>query len=165
MKALLIVLALVAGLLIAAALVFVGYGREKFWERVAGSPDRGRVHLMSVRRSSTANDAVASTAGLRADADIVLPSYDESPATLMRRIAQNIETIDPLARRVDDGTDAAHLRYVTYSPGMRFPDLVSVEAFTMEDGRTGLIAYARAQLGRVDFGANQERLQLYLNGL
>ncbi len=158
-------LLLIAGALVLTAIVFIGYGRERSWERLAGSPDRGRFDLMTVSRSSTPNDAVAASAGLRADADIVLPVYDAGASALLQRIAATIESSDPLARRVDDGADSSHLRYVTYSPGMRFPDLISIEAVAMEDGRTGLILYARAQLGRSDFGANLRRLRVYLEGL
>lgn len=165
MRMVMIALSLIAGALVVAAIVFVGYGRERSWERLAGSPDRGRFDLMTAQRSSTPNDAVAASAGLRADADIVLPAYDAEAPALLQRIAAAIESADPLARRVDDGADASHLRYVTYSPGMRFPDLISIEAVAMDDGRTGLILYARAQLGRSDFGANRRRLQLYLEGL
>ena len=84
---------------------------------------------------------------------------------MLHRIAAKIESADPLSRRVDDGTDSSHLRYVTYFPGMRFPDLISIEAVAMEGGRTGLILYVRAQLGRSDFGANRRRLRVYLEGL
>ena len=165
MRMIAIALLLIAGAALVAAIAFVGYGRERSWEQLAGSPDRGRLDLMTEPRSSTPNDAVAASAGLRPDADIVLPSYDVEAPVLLRRIAATIERIDPLAHRVDDGAEASHLRFVTYSPGMRFPDLVSIEAVTMDDGRTGLILYARAQLGRSDFGANRRRLQSYLEGL
>ena len=162
MKVFLIVLAILIGLFAVTAVLFVGYGREKSWERLAGPPDGGRIDLVSVQRSSTANDAMAATAGLRPDADIVLPVFGGPPAALMSQIARQIEANDWLARRVDNGEDPFHMRYVTYSPTMRFPDLVSFEAISLGDGQIGLIAYARAQLGRFDFGANRRRLELYL---
>ena len=82
------------------------------------------------------------------------PTHQRSSCVLPRQS----KAADPQARRVDDGADARHLHYVTYSLAMRLPDLVSIEAVTFDDGRTGLILYARAQLGSSDFGANLRRL-------
>ena len=147
---------------VVAFVVFFLYGREKSWERLAGSPDSGQVDLLTVRRSLSSNDAMAGTEGLRADVDIVLPAYDENARVLLDRLATTIETVDPLARRVDDGSDPRHLRYVTYSPLMRFPDLVTAQVVALDDGKTGLLIYARAQLGRTDFGANLGRVKSYL---
>ncbi|MDA4847303.1 DUF1499 domain-containing protein [Hoeflea poritis] len=165
MKTLLVAVAVVAAIILCAAIVFFAYGREKTWMRLAGSPDRGRLDLVEIRRSPTANDALACTARLRDDCDFEVPAIDAAPADIAARLAGRIEDADPLARRVDDGDDPAHLRYVTYSPAMRFPDLISIELVPLDDGRTGVIAYARAQLGRLDFGANLERLKLYLKDL
>lgn len=161
----LVAAAILAAIVLCAAIVFFAYGREKTWMRLAGSPDRGRLNLVEIPRSPTANDALACTAGLRADCDFEVPALAAAPQEIADKLAGRIEIADTLARRVDDGADPAHLRYVTYSPTMRFPDLVSIELVTLEDGRTGVIAYARAQLGRLDFGANLERLKLYLKDL
>ncbi|WP_419906180.1 DUF1499 domain-containing protein [Hoeflea sp.] len=165
MKYLIVAIAVLAAIILCAAIFFFVFGREKTWMRVAGPPDRGRLNLIEIRRSPTANDALACTKGLREDCDFELPSFDESPERIMDRLAARIESSDALARRVDDGADPKHLRFVTYSPTMRFPDLVSIELVDMADSRTGMIAYARAQLGRLDFGANQQRLRLYLKDL
>jgi len=162
MKVFLALLASLLGLIAIAAVLFLGYGREKSWERVAGPPDSRRIDLLSVRRSESTNDAMAGTAGLRSDIDIVLPAFGQSPAVLLQQIARQVKAVDPLAERIDDGDDPFYLHYVTYSPHMRFPDLVSFQAMSLKDGRTGLIAYARAQLGRFDFGANRKRLERYL---
>ncbi|WP_169054320.1 DUF1499 domain-containing protein [Nitratireductor sp. XY-223] len=162
MKYLFVALAIVAAIILCAALVFLVYGRERSWLLVAGSPDRGRLDLVEIRRSPTANDALACTGGLRGNCDLELPALDAPPQAIADKLAGRIEAVDPLARRVDNGDDPTHLRYVTYSPTMRFPDLISIELVSMDDGRTGVIAYARAQLGRLDFGANLERLKLYL---
>lgn len=156
---------LTVGIAVLVTAVFLGYGRERSWERIAGSPDLGRFDLVTVARSPTANDAIAASTGLRSDIDIELPLFEEDASVLLQTIASTITEVDPLARRVDDGADDRHLRYVTYSPGMRFPDLVNIEAISVGDGRTGIILYARAQLGRIDFGANKKRLELYVRDL
>ncbi|MEM6464123.1 MAG: DUF1499 domain-containing protein [Pseudomonadota bacterium] len=159
------VAALVAAVIVVAAVVFLAVGRERSWQMIAGSADRGRFDLAEVKRSPTANDALACTPGLRDDCDFELPRFDAAPSDLADRIALQIETVDPLARRVDDRSDIGHLRYVTYSPNMRFPDLVNIEIVPVDEDRVGVVAYAHAQLGRLDFGANRARLERYFDGL
>ncbi len=163
MRFLVLPLAVLAGTVVLMAVVFVAYGREKTWERLAGPADRGQVDLRTVIRRETPNDALAGTVGLRADAEIILPVYAQSAETLLQRFADNIAAVDPLARRIDDGSDGRHMRFVTYSPVLRFPDIVVVQAVDLEQGQTGLLVYAAAQLGRYDFGANRRRLERYLS--
>lgn len=164
-KILLSAVAIIAALIVALAVTFVAVGRERSWLLIAGPADRGRLEFASLKRSPTANDALACTQGLRDDCDIVVAAFDNTPPQLAERIARHIEMADPLARRIDDQTAPNHLRYVTYSPVMRFPDLVNIEIVQMQDGRTGILAYARAQLGEIDFDANRERLKRYFDGL
>ena len=68
-------------------------------------------------------------------------------------------------RRVDDGSDPARARYVTRTPLMKFPDTNTFEAVTLENGRTGLVAYAAAQLGYSDGGNNRKRLEAVMERL
>ena len=154
-----------AGLLVLAAvcvaILFFVYGRERSWLLVAGSPDPGRMDISTVKRSPTANDALACTRNLRDDCDFDMPAFSEKPEQLSAMLADRVAAADALAHRVDDRTDPTHLRFVTYSPLMRFPDLVSFQLVEMPDGQTGVMAYARAQLGRSDFGANRARLESY----
>ena len=158
-------IAVFVGLIVVAAVLFLLIGREQSWAMVAGSPDRGRLEFSSLARSPTANDALACTPGLQNNCDFELAAYDATPQELAERIARQVELVDPLALRVDDGSVTEHLRYVTYSPNMRFPDLVNIEIEQMDDGRMGVRAYARAQLGRLDFDANKARLKSYFDGL
>jgi hypothetical protein len=164
-KIALIVVAVIVALPVLAGILFLGIGRERSWELIAGSADRGRLDLVKIERSPTANDALACTASLRDDCDFALPAFDQTPAQLSQRIAAQIEKSDSLARRVDDGSAPEHLRYVTHSPNMRFPDLVNIEIVPLPDGRYGVLAYARAQLGKLDFGANQNRLERYFHDI
>ena len=161
MKIALMVVTVIVALPVLAGILFIGIGRERTWELIAGSADRGRLDLRNLERSPTANDALACTAGLRDDCDFVLPAFTRQPAQLSQQIAARIEKSDALARRVDDGSAPEHLRYVAYSPTMRFPDLVNIEIVPLPGGGYGVLAYARAQLGKKDFGANRARLERY----
>lgn len=151
--------------LVAATLVVILLiGRERGWEMIAGSPDTGLRNFSTESRSPTANDALACSPGLCSEPDFEIAPLDETPAAAIERLAAQLLASDPLARRVDGNADPAKARFVTYSPQIRFPDMIHLEARTMQDGRTGVLAYARAQLGQADFGKNRTRLETLFEG-
>ena len=154
----------VIALIGAVVLGFVLIGRERSWEMVAGAADSGPRDFAANRRSTTANDALACSAGLCDRPDFEIEPMQDAPEIAIERLSQRLLASDPLARRVDDRSDPARARFVTYSPMMRFPDVIHLEARPLTDGRTGLMAYARAQLGKSDFGKNRERLETLFSG-
>lgn len=153
------ILLLVALALVLAAVVFVVYGRERIWDSVAGPTDPGRYDFQTGDRSSSANDALACSIDLCRNPDLTLAVETDQPERVLERIIARLEADDPLARRVDDGSDPLYARFVTYSPVMRFPDAIDIETVALADDRTGIRAYARARIGRKDFGANLKRLE------
>lgn len=157
-----LLLVLVVGLVATALVFFLAYGRENFWILIAGSADRGPQNIASFRRSSTANDALASTEGIRQDSEITLRRYNELPAFLIKRVSARIESVDPLARRVDDGRNPLQIRYVSYSPTLRFPNFIFAESIAMDGDQAGLLIYAGAQIGKTDFGANRSYIHRLL---
>lgn len=157
-------LSLLAVVAIALLLFVVVIGRERTWEIVAGKPDRGSYDFAEARRSPTSNDALACSEGLCAEADFTIPAFEDAPEAVIERFAQRLLTIDPLARRLDDRDDPSRARFVTYSPVMRFPDTIDLAAQKLSDGRTGVMAYARAQLGKDDLGKNRQRLEALFGG-
>lgn len=146
----------------AAIAAFVFIGRERSWELIAGSPDRGPHDFSANRRSATPNDALACSPGLCTEPDFEITPFDDAPAIAIERLSQRLMASDPLARRIDDRKDPAKARFVTYSPLMRFPDMIHLEARAMPNGRTGIMAYVRAQLGKSDLGKNRARLEALL---
>ncbi|MDF1609661.1 DUF1499 domain-containing protein [Hoeflea sp. YIM 152468] len=146
-------------LLLVAALAFLLIGRERSWELIAGSPDTGPRDFSTNARSTTANDALACSPGLCAEPDFEIQPVDETPAAAIERLSGLLLTTYPLTRRLDDAADPTKARFVTYSPRLRFPDMIHLEARAMPDGRTGVMAYSRAQLGEKDFGKNRARLE------
>ena len=146
----------------AAVAAFVLIGRERSWELLAGSPDRGQRDFSLNQRSPTPNDALACSPGLCTDPDFEIIPFEDAPAIAIERLSQRLMASDPLARRVDDRKDPVEARFVTHSPLMRFPDVIHLEARAMPDGRTGIMAYARAQLGKSDLGKNRARLEALL---
>lgn len=65
--------------------------------------------------------------------------------------------------------DAATQTYIfqTHSPTLRFPDLTFLKITDLNDGaqapRAQILIFAMAQLGELDFGANQKRIDLMLD--
>ncbi|OCW57289.1 DUF1499 domain-containing protein [Hoeflea olei] len=147
------------GIIAIAAVAFVLIGRERSWELIAGSPDTGPRDFSTDGRSSSPNDALACSPGLCNAPDFEIAPVDETPEAAIARLADRLTSIDKLAHRVDDGSDPRKARFVTYSPTMRFPDVIHLEATPLDDGRTGLMAYAAAQLGKSDLGKNRGRLE------
>lgn len=156
LKTVLLSAILIVGAAIAA---FILIGRERSWELLAGAPDQGQRDFSASQRSPTRNDALACSAGLCHEPDFEIAPFVDAPAIAIERLSQRLTASDALARRVDDRKDPAKARFVTYSPLMRFPDVIHLEARTLPDGRTGIMAYARAQLGKSDMGKNRERLR------
>ena len=169
LKTVLLSAMLLAGVALAA---FILIGRERSWELIAGSPDTGQYDFDTAQRSATSNDALACSPGLCTEPDFEIGAFDDAPAIAIERLSQAIERLsqrllasDPLARRVDDRKNPAKARFVTHSPLMRFPDVIHLEARAMPDGRTGIMAYAKAQLGKSDMGKNRDRLKALLGKL
>ena len=157
----LVVVALIAGA------AFVLYGRENTWQRLAGNPDQGPFDLTALVRSDRPHDALLCSPGLceGVDADGALPVYEMTPEALIAALRTAIEGQPDRKRRVDDGTDPAALRFVTWTDTMRFPDTNQFLAIDLGDGRTGLVAYARAQVGYSDAGNNLARLQRWTSAI
>ena len=139
---------------------FFGYGRANTWALFYPDPDLGPFDRMAPARSPYPNDALLCTPGLcdKVAVDAALPEYDLLPEILIARVDAAMLSLGMPLVRVDDGADPARARYVTFTPLMRFPDTTSFEAVLLDDGRTGLVAYARSQIGRFDQGVNRARL-------
>lgn len=144
---------------IASMIFFYVIGPERSWEMMAGSPDRGPYDFTTASRSTTSNDSLACSEGLCENPDFLIAPFDDAPEIVIERLSQRLLSNDKLARRVDDRSNPAKARFVTHSPIMRFPDMIHIEARPLPNGRTGVMAYAQAQLGTDDLGKNRERLE------
>lgn len=147
-----------------AALFFVLYGRANTWALITGPNDPGPYDFATESRRKTGNDALACSPGLCRSADWTLPFYDVAPRGLIGELAARLKRIDTRAERVDDGSRPDYARFLTFSPVMRFPDAIDLEAERLPDGRTGLRIYSRAKLGSRDFGKNREHIMNLMRG-
>lgn len=161
---LLVLLALIVGVAFAG---FFIYGRENTWQVIAGNPDQGPFDLTALVRSDRPNDALLCSPGLCNDVavDGALPVYTMTPDALMAALRIAIEVQPDFKQRVDDGTSPTALRYVTWTDMMRFPDTSQFQIVDLGDGQTGLIAYARAQVGYSDQGNNRSRLERWTGAI
>ena len=157
----------VAAIIAAAGLFLVIAGPARTWQMMSGNPDLGWFDRAAPVRTGRPNDALMCTPGLcdGVQVDRELPDYAEPPEALIARIDDALRATASDVRRVDDGSDPTRARYVTRTPLMRFPDANSFEAVTLENGRTGLVAYAAARLGYSDGGNNRKRLEAVMERL
>ena len=140
------------------------YGPERAWERV-GPADLGPVNFAELDRSLSPNDALAASDGALPSGvtpDLRLPVFQAPPSRVIAAVEDRVRTLGTDVELV--AKEGHTLRYVTRSRFMRFPDTTVIEAVPV-DGGTAVRAYARATLGRSDFGANLARLERWLGGL
>jgi hypothetical protein len=156
MKMFFVILVVVIGLIVLAAIV---YGRERIWERMTGPADLGRYDFTEGRRSGSPNDALACTEGACTAPDITIATPDRPLADIVARVAERLEAIEAHVRRVDDRNNPLYARFVIYTPLMRFPDTLDIEVAERSDGAPAIRAYSRSKLGRSDLGTNRKRLE------
>jgi uncharacterized protein (DUF1499 family) len=162
------ILLIIALVLFLIALAFVGYGREKSWQLFFGNADLGKLDTANIKRTTKPHDALlcstdACQSGVKSDDS--LPKYNASAEELIKMIDKAFQNSSLLYLRVDDGSDPTYARYVTRSSLMRFPDTNQFFAIDNADGTSSLIAYARAQIGYSDAGANLKRLKSIIGNL
>lgn len=166
-KYVLVLVLVIAAAAAAAGLFLLIVGPARTWQMIAGDPDLGWFDRSAPARTGRPNDALLCTPGLcdGVKVDRELPDYADPPEILIGKIDEALRAVAADIRRVDDGSDPARARYVTRTPLMRFPDTNSFEAVVLENGRTGLVAYAAAQLGYSDGGNNRKRLEAVIESL
>ena len=155
-------------LIIIAVGAFALIGPSNVWRQIYGDPDLGPFNLATLARSEKPHDGLLCTPGacppsLKIDAE--LPTFDEAPSDLLAALAKHIEAQEGTRQAVNNDAASGSIRYVTWSAVMKFPDTTQFWAVTLPDGKTGLVAYARAQVGHSDFGANLQRLKDWTGSL
>lgn len=157
-------LAILVAIIVLAGIFFLVYGRENTWALLTGPNDLGRYDFASGARRPTRNDALACSPGACDRPDWTLPTYRLAPAALIDDLARHLQAIFPTAKRVDDGGVSGYARFVVFTPVMRFPDTLDMQATREANGRTALRIYSRSKLGSGDFGANRARIMKLMKG-
>lgn len=158
----------IALIAVAAILLFLlkVYGLEKVWERTSGPADLGPVSFDTLKKTPKPNQALICPQDMcrDEDRDQVAPIYSLSAEDLKSALMKSLEAEDSLTR-VDDKADPLQVRYVHYTPFMRYPDTISVQFIPLGEAKSTLALYARAQVGYSDMGNNLKRLNRWLDRL
>jgi uncharacterized protein (DUF1499 family) len=86
------------------------------------------------------------------------PVFDLSPAALLDQL-RTVALAEPLTTQVASMKDGQQLHFVQRTPTVRYPDLITVEAFALQDGGGSVLAlYSRSTYGAYDWGVNSTRL-------
>lgn len=137
-------------------------GFERLWASIAQDDVGQWVGFEKLQKTSKRNQyLVCSDDICPSPSDRSAPNYDVSANQLIEHL--NTIMLDQGAEliRVDKKTNT-HI-YRTHSPTLKFPDLTFAQARASHSSdhnseRSTLLIYAKAQLGELDFGANQKRI-------
>ena len=93
------------------------------------------------------------------------PVFDRPPAALLDQL-RTVALAEPLTTQVASMQDGQQLHFVQRTPIMRYPDLITAEAFALQDGSGSVLAlYSRSTYGAYDWGVNGARLARWLAAL
>ncbi|MEM9733679.1 MAG: DUF1499 domain-containing protein [Pseudomonadota bacterium] len=142
------------------------YGFEKVWERTNGPADLGLVVFETLKKGPKPNQALICPQNMCSaeDRDSVSPRYALSADAMKKAFIKSLEGETHL-HRVDDDSDPMQIRYVQHTPLLRFPDTISVRFIPLDENRSTIALYARAQVGYSDMGNNLKRLNRWLSRL
>ncbi len=160
----LVMIALVAGLALAAGGSWWLLGPERIWE-LFGPADLGPVSFEDLERRSTPTDALACPNNLcPIDTDILPRDYPVDVPALRKAMNRALMTERRLTLvDIDDKTPQE--RYVQRSETMRFPDTIDVRYVARPGGGSTVAIYSRSQFGRNDLGVNHARVERWLGKL
>ncbi|MEL6920398.1 MAG: hypothetical protein AAFO77_05135 [Pseudomonadota bacterium] len=151
-----------------ATAYFYAVGPKTVWRQMYGSPDLGPFLLADLKRNTRPNDALLCTPGAcphSVEVDGELASFDVPPEDMLQKVIASASELSVDIEAVESGTSTGSVRFVTWTPGLGFPDTNQFWAVTLPDGKTGLVAYARAQVGYSDQGNNLARLKKWTSML
>ena len=103
------------------------------------------------------------------------PVFDRPPAALLDQLrtvalaeplTTQVTTTQVTTTQVTSMQDGQQLHFVQRTPIMRYPDLITAEAFALQDGSGSVLAlYSRSTYGAYDWGVNGARLARWLAAL
>lgn len=161
-----IIVVLTAGIGLSSYYIF---GFERLWLSVAKDDVGQWVGFEKLLKSSKQNQYLVCLDDIcPSPPDRTAPIYDMSADQLIEHVNTVMLDQEATLLRIDKETNT-HI-YRTHSPILKFPDLTFTQARSLhsdaQDGEQSiLLIYAKAQLGELDFGANQKRIDRMLETL
>lgn len=143
------------GIFTLIALIYFIVGFEHVWSSISGEPSTEIIEISDVKKTPKPNQYLVCPAGFCNEvADRVSPVFNVSIDKL-RQVLANLESKDTNFSLVNSDPKNDRQKYVMRSPFWRFPNLISIEYITLENGQSAIAIYAQAQLGQSDLGANK----------
>lgn len=135
------------------------FGPLGIWGRLVGVDlsSVAPVDFARFSRRSSPTDALICGAGIcAAKSDAEVPVFGETADQLMKRLDG---IFGPMERseRISQGEASLHHRYVIKTRLMRYPDIVDVEVFAVDDAHATFAVYGRSIIGSYDYGVNKAR--------
>ncbi len=124
----------------------------------------GPVNFQELERRDSPNDYLVCPDGYckRATPDRVSPVFSVSAKSLK----EGVDALLSKAPRTEIITeDDMHVVAVQRSLIFRFPDTIDIEIIAVGPDRSTVAVYSRSRYGRYDFGANQRRVEGWLEQL
>lgn len=136
------------------------YGPQKFLEQLWGKPDMGHVEINTLTPFKKPNTGLACPENYCTftTPHIITGNYSAPTEKLHETIIEYFKT-NKNAKNVSKVEDKLSLRFVTYSPTLRFPDTIQIQLIKLDESTSTLAIFARAKLGHSDFGANKKRIE------
>ncbi len=156
--------------LLSAILLLFAIDRAGFWQRIYGDLDLGTVEFETLEKGKRPNEALVCPAGFcpAYARPRPAPIFAVTASALITELDRRISGLGNV-RRVDDGSHPLRRRYVTYSPLMRFPDTMNIQAIDLKSQnsqpRSSIAIFAKARIGYSDNGANRARINEWLKML
>jgi len=120
----------------------------------------------NIKRRGTGNDALACPAGRcgATPADFEVQAYSVPASELLSRITA-IALAEPRTAALVTSPQELRADFQQASATLRFPDIVSVQAFALGPNESTLAIWSRSVVGRKDFGVNRARVGRWLQAL
>lgn len=168
------------GLLLAAvlalAIVMAIIGRENTWAVLFGAPPAERVDFATLAPRATPNSFLVCPESFctARQPDRAAPQYAVPPQRLAELLLPIVESTEGLRRDERPRPDAPEgmpsdpamqWDFIATTRHLKFPDLITLRILDAGGGQSSLAIYGRAVYGRKDFGANQKRIEAWLEAL
>lgn len=148
--------------IIAGALLLLP-GANKYLEGIFGTGDLPDVDFQTLQLKDSPNQYLVCPQGIcqNAAAHETAPVYDMPVEDLRARLFSYLDSQPDIeVQRMD--LPNRQFDIIQRTPTMRFPDLVTVKFYALEDGRSTLAIYSRSLYGYSDVGTNKRRVRRWL---
>lgn len=153
--------------LVVALWLFVLPGSKQRLEAAFSVPRYRPIDFAVLRRTERPNQFIVLPAGVGVETpDRVSRQYPLPPEALATKIRARAATLPDVTDRTPAAAPKTLVELVARTRRMRYPDLVTMQAFPAPDGTGSTLAiYSRSVYGYGDGGVNRKRVKEWLDWL